>query len=203
MKRHLLAIALLGACTDSALDNGSSGGGGKSDNPNAAFTDVATKWEATVGYAGDAVVNQVTEGPAGSLLVTSMYPRWLRQITADGKPDTTWGSKYAESSQRSGYLDLTAHDIWRVGSNHLVASVGDGLLYQLNGFLGDGTPDTAFGNAGTALLPYSDGTPLRIAYDEEVDASSSSSPAHGRRRARSPRDHRRSSCSHTMITPAR
>ena len=167
MKRHLLAIALLGACTDSALDNGSGGGGGKGDDPNAEFKDLATQWEATVGYAGDAVVNQVKEGPAGSLLVTSMYPRWLRQVTADGKADTTWGSVYPESSQRSGSLAVTAHDIWSVGSNHMVASVGDGLLYQLSGFLGDGDPDTAFGNAGTALLPYSDGTPLRIAYDEE------------------------------------
>jgi hypothetical protein len=166
MKRHLLAMALLGACTDPALDSGG-GGGGKGDDPNASFKDVATQWEATVGYAGDAVVNRVHEGPAGSLLVTSMFPHWLRQLTADGKPDTTWGSQYPDSQQRSGFLDLTAHEIWRVGSNHLVASVGDGLLYQLSGFLGDGTPDAAFGNAGTALLPYSDGTPLRIAYDEE------------------------------------
>jgi hypothetical protein len=164
--RYLLAVALLGACIDPALDKGG-GGGGKADDPNAVFTDVATEWELTVGHAGDAVVNQVKAAPGGGMFVTSAFPRWLRNVTADGKPDTTWGSKYPESEQRSGFLDVTAHEVWRVGSDHLVASVGDGLLYQLNQYLGDGTPDPAFGSTGSVTLPYEDGKPLRVAYDQE------------------------------------
>jgi hypothetical protein len=165
--RYLSAILLLGACIDSGGKTGG-GGGGKGDDPNATFTDLKTDWELTVGYAGDAVVSQVKPGPSGSMFVTSAFPRWLRKVAADGKSDATWGKLYPDStSQRSGYLDLTAHEVWQTANDHLVASVGDGLLYQMNSMLADGTPDPAFGNAGTALLPYSDGTPLRIAYDEE------------------------------------
>ena len=101
------------------------------------------------------------------MFVTSAFPRWLRKVTADGKSDVTWGSTYSGSEQRSGYLDVTAHEVWQVGSNHLVASVGDGLLYQLSEFIGDGTPDPAFGTNGTVTLPYEDGKPLRVAYDQE------------------------------------
>lgn len=165
---HVLALLFLGACIEPAADQDSGGGGGgKSDDPNAAFTDLTTSWEMTVGYGGDAVVNDVSELPGGSMLVTSSFPRWLIKATADGKRDSTFGSQYPGGTTRSGSLALTAHEVWQVDTAQFVATVGDGLLYELDGFLANGTPNPAFGNAGRVLLPYSDGKPLRVAYDRQ------------------------------------
>jgi hypothetical protein len=167
--RHLLAIALLGGCTDPVSETGpgaGGAGGGKSDDPNAVFKDVVTEWEFPVGYGGDAVVNEVSILPGGSLLVTSSFPRWLRKLTADGMRDTTWGSQSPGSSQRSGFLGVPAHEVWQVG-NQMVAAGGDGALFYLYGYLADGSPNPGFGTAGRVDLPYNDGKPLRVAYDQE------------------------------------
>lgn len=169
MRKTLFALVLVAGCTDAAMDPGSGGGGGgKGDNPNVAFADQTTAWEMVVGYAGDAVVNDVTPVDGGGMLVTSSYPRWLIKATDDGKRDNTFGKVYpGGGTTRGGSLALTAHEVWQVDSGHFVASVGDGLLYELDGFLANGDPDPAFGNGGRALLPYSDGKPLRLAYDKQ------------------------------------
>jgi hypothetical protein len=165
-KQYVFAILLLGACTDMAVEQGG-GAGGKADDPSSMFHDVTTSWEMTVGYGGDAVVNDVTPLSGGSMLVTSSFPRWLIKATADGKRDSTFGTPYPGGSTRGGSLALTAHELWLVDSSQFVASVGDGLLYELDGFLADGSPNPAFGENGRALLPYEDGKPLRIAYDAQ------------------------------------
>src|SRR5215813_10680812 len=106
MKKHAIALILLGACVDSAPQPGATCGGGKCDDPNGAFADVTTSWEMIVGYAGDAYVNKVSELPGGSMYVTSTFPRWLIKATADGKRDETFGALYpGGGTTRGGALD--------------------------------------------------------------------------------------------------
>ena len=168
--RHFLALALLGACTDPAADlgpGGGGGGGGKADNPTS-FTNLVTQWELRVGSGGDAVVNDVTVAPDGKMYVTSSFPRWLRKVTPEGKSDTTWGALYPGSmTQRSGYLDTPAQDVFQVGGDRLVAAGGDGALFYLYGYLPNGSPDPDFGTGGRVALPYNDGKPLRAMYDAD------------------------------------
>ena len=67
MRKHLFALVLLTGCTDAAMDPGAGGGGGKGDGSNVTFGDQTTAWELVVGYAGDAVVNDVTPVDGGGM----------------------------------------------------------------------------------------------------------------------------------------
>ncbi|MBS1124272.1 MAG: hypothetical protein H6Q90_6500 [Deltaproteobacteria bacterium] len=162
---------MLSACTSPAADGDGDGGGGKSDDPGATFKDVVTEWEFPVGSGGDAWVDEVTIVSGGGLLATSTAPDWLRKLTPDGKPDETWGlpdpqSGIPGSTRRSGFLDLPAHEVWQLDGDRLVASSGDGDLFELRGYLANGTLDPAFGAAGRIDL-FGEGHPLRVAQDAD------------------------------------
>jgi hypothetical protein len=163
--RHVLAIALLGACTDPAADTGPGGGDGKSDGITA-FTDLVTKWDYRVGSGGDAVVNDVTLAPGGKLYVTSSFPKWLRKLTADGMADTTWGTQSSGWQQsRHGFIDVSAYEVYQTANGSVVPG-GDGALFYLYGYLANGDANPAFGSNGRVDLPYNTAKPLRTKYDE-------------------------------------
>lgn len=148
-----IALVLVGGCVDAAND-GDAAGGGKADN-GAAFGNVTTAWELTVGYGGDAVVAGVSVQPDGKLLVRSHFPHWLHRVTTDGKFDHTFGSLYGESwtNEHSGTLGLPVWDVWQVSGDRFIAPVGEGWLSQLRSFhMADGSDDTAFGTAGAVSL---------------------------------------------------
>ncbi len=162
----LIASSAIGCLADETSgETGATGGGGKADDSSTTFKDVITQWEHRVGSGGDAWVNDVTIATDGGLMVTSTFPRWLRKLTPEGDRDETWGLlDPISTTRRSGYLDLPAHQIWNVGSDRFVAASGDGDLFELRGYLANGTLDPAFGADGRVDL-YSEGHRLRAAYD--------------------------------------
>lgn len=149
-----LAIVWVSACTDSDPGSGSSSGG-KEDDPNVSFTGVATDWEYTVGHAGDAVVREVRTLAGGRVLATSHFPKWIAAVTAtSGLTDRRFGEQTSDvGPERSGWLDVPAHDVWEVGANQLVVAAGEGQLFDLRGYRADGSINDAFGNAGVIALP--------------------------------------------------
>lgn len=148
-----IAIVWVSACTDSYEGPAGSATGGKQDDPNA-FTSVTTDWEYTVGEAGDAVVRNVTTMTGGRVITTSHFPKWIAAVTTNGTTDTTFGERTSDyGPERSGWLDVPAHEVWEVGANQLVTAAGEGQLFTLRGYHADGSINESFGDVGVVALP--------------------------------------------------